>query len=332
MLSIRKRCKSVSSDAIMKTPERLLMYIIGWYVCFSPVVASSKEQVVLPPPDTSQFLNELKAEQEKLKRELECDPSRAITPQEQFIIKEGSDANKRALELFESGKHAKAKTQWEEGAMLYKILARTAESKSVECLIKKTAAESLREQKKFDKVFDDLVKNVRGVKEKLGQVLGGEHPITVMLRMYLADALFGGAFYEDAEKEYRGVLLIQERTLRRDHPDTLSCRLAIGMCLATRMDKFKAAEKEFREILDIRTHLLGAQHPETLFAQFRLASTLYAQGNFEEAIPHLQQIEANLPKLNLKEHPEYKNVTIMRERAEQISKHLRPYSQSNKRN
>ncbi|MEO3826620.1 tetratricopeptide repeat protein [Actinomadura sp. B10D3] len=69
--------------------------------------------------------------------------------------------------------------------------------------------------------------------------------------------------YDEAEKAYREVHVVEEEVLGHDHPDTLTtCHWVARMVLA--QGRHDAAERLFRQVLATRENVLGVDHPNTL--------------------------------------------------------------------
>jgi hypothetical protein len=95
------------------------------------------------------------------------------------------------------------------------------------------------------------------------QVLGEEHPSTLIASSNLAGALFNQGKHAEAEPIFREVLVVQKRVLGEEHPSTLhtASKLASTLC---NQGKFTEAETMFKEVLVVQKRVLGEEHPNTL--------------------------------------------------------------------
>ncbi|KAJ7872428.1 P-loop containing nucleoside triphosphate hydrolase protein [Mycena leptocephala] len=126
------------------------------------------------------------------------------------------------------------------------------------------------------------------VLEKQMQLLGADHPHTLMAMGNLAATYRALGRYQEAEPLESIVLEKRKQVLGADHPDTL---LAMGNLAATHRElgRYQEAEPLESIVLEKRRQLLGADHPHTLSAMANLAATYHELGRYQEAEP-LQRI------------------------------------------
>jgi tetratricopeptide (TPR) repeat protein len=115
------------------------------------------------------------------------------------------------------------------------------------------------------------------------RVLGPDHPDTLDLRNYLANAYRGAGRYTDAITLHKQNLPARERVLGPDHPDTLRSRNNLGEAYH---DAGRTAEAitVYEQTLYDRERFLGIDHPDTLTSRSNLASTYRQAGRTAEAI------------------------------------------------
>ena len=87
---------------------------------------------------------------------------------------------------------------------------------------------------------------------------------------------------EDAIGQFSGLLEDLLRVLGADHPDTLTTRSNLAICLVE-SDRVEDAIRQFEELLEGRLRALGADHPDTLETRSDLAFWLTKSGRVDEA-------------------------------------------------
>ncbi|OBT53876.1 hypothetical protein VE04_06248 [Pseudogymnoascus sp. 24MN13] len=108
--------------------------------------------------------------------------------------------------------------------------------------------------------------------------------------------------HEAARALLEQVIIIQETTLPKTHPDTLTTMSNLAGVLA-RQGKYADAEAMNRQTLEIREEVLGKTHPNTLTSVYCLAYLLHKKQEYEEA-SLLYQRACTSYKLSLgPEHP-----------------------------
>lgn len=97
-----------------------------------------------------------------------------------------------------------------------------------------------------------------------------------------AVAQYGAGRYAIARITLRRVVLLAERHLGLDHPDTLTSRSNLAACLES-LGRAEEAEPMLRATLADRERVLGPDHPDTLNSRNNLAQCLEHLGRAEEA-------------------------------------------------
>jgi len=88
--------------------------------------------------------------------------------------------------------------------------------------------------------------------------------------------------FTEAEKPYRSLIILQQRVLGTEHPETLESRCRLGDVLYQQA-KYDKAEKEYRAVLKIRERTLGAEHIDIESSRFDLTFALNAQQKHAES-------------------------------------------------
>ncbi|KAK3938097.1 kinesin light chain [Diplogelasinospora grovesii] len=135
------------------------------------------------------------------------------------------------------------------------------------------------------------------------QVLGAEHPSTLVSMNNLALVLNSQGKYEEAETLHRQALELSAKVFGAEHPSTLASINNLASVLNSQ-GKYEEAETMYRQALKLWTKVLGAEHPDTLASINNLASVLDSQGKYEEAETlHRQALELRTKVLGA-EHPD----------------------------
>jgi tetratricopeptide (TPR) repeat protein len=135
------------------------------------------------------------------------------------------------------------------------------------------------------------------------ELLGKEHPNTLMSMNNLASALSDQGKYEQAEEMNRQVLRLREVMLGKEHPDTLTSMNNLASALSDQ-GKYEQAEEMNQQILRLREVVLGKEHPDTLKSMNNLASALSDQGKYEQAEEMDRQVLRLKEVVLGKEHPD----------------------------
>jgi tetratricopeptide (TPR) repeat protein len=102
----------------------------------------------------------------------------------------------------------------------------------------------------------------------------------------LANVLRHERKYAEAEQLLRQTLAIEERTLGKDHSDTLISKAVLGQVLGEE-GHYPEAERTLREDYDSMLRVLGQAHPDTAESAYELAAVYAAEGKRAEAITWL---------------------------------------------
>ena len=90
--------------------------------------------------------------------------------------------------------------------------------------------------------------------------------------------------YSAAETTHQQVISLREKTLGKEHTDTLTSMNEVGVAL-DRQGKYEAAEAMHRQTLATREKVLGKEHPNTLTSLYCLAYLPANQHRFDKAAP-----------------------------------------------
>ncbi|KEF50792.1 uncharacterized protein A1O9_13157, partial [Exophiala aquamarina CBS 119918] len=113
-------------------------------------------------------------------------------------------------------------------------------------------------------------------------VLGTEHPSTLVSMNNLAVVLRDQGSDEEAEQIYRQVVKVQKAALGAEHPSTLVGMNNLAVVLSNQ-GKYEEAEQKHRQVVDVKEVVLGTEHPSTLMSMNNLGVVLSNQGKYEEA-------------------------------------------------
>ena len=93
--------------------------------------------------------------------------------------------------------------------------------------------------------------------------------------------------HEDALKDFRNALTLQEQHLGPTHPDVAQTHNLLGATL-TNLGRLDEAIDSFEKSLALHLALEGPEHAHTASAQNNLASALRRKGRYAEALPHAE--------------------------------------------
>ncbi|KAJ7888011.1 hypothetical protein B0H13DRAFT_2277448 [Mycena leptocephala] len=122
------------------------------------------------------------------------------------------------------------------------------------------------------------------VLEKRKQLLGADHPDTLLAMGNLAATYRKLGRYQEAEPLESIVLEKRKQVLGADHPETLMAMANLA-CTYHKLGRYQEAEPLDSIVLEKRKQLLGADHPDTLLAMGNLAATYRKLGRYQEAEP-----------------------------------------------
>ena len=139
--------------------------------------------------------------------------------------------------------------------------------------------------------------------EVIEDVLGTDHPDTLMVRNNLAFAYHSVGRFDEAIELYERVLADQERVLGPDHPKTLTTcnNLAVAYHSAGRFDE---AIELYERVLADQERVLGPDHPDTLATRNNLAAAYHSVGRFGEAIELYERVLADRVRVLGPDHPD----------------------------
>ena len=138
--------------------------------------------------------------------------------------------------------------------------------------------------------------------ELFEELLGSEHPSTLLGKNNLASIYSDQGRWEEAEKLFMQVLGNRKTKLGVDDLNTMA---SLGNLASTymRQGRWEEAEKLEVQVMESRKTKLGANHPHTLTSMGNLASMYKAQCRWEEAEKlEVQVIESRKTKLGAN-HP-----------------------------
>ena len=139
--------------------------------------------------------------------------------------------------------------------------------------------------------------------EVIEDVLGTDHPDTLMVRNNLAFAYRSVGRFDEAIELYERVLADRVRVLGPDHPKTLTTcnNLAVAYHSAGRFDE---AIELYERVLADQERVLGPDHPDTLITRNNLAGAYHSAGRFDEAIELFEWVLADRVRVLGPDHPD----------------------------
>lgn len=123
----------------------------------------------------------------------------------------------------------------------------------------------------------------REVFEKKKEILGANHPQTLVSMNNLSWILRNKGDFVESELLVRDALERKEKVLGEDHHDTLNCKYCLAVVVACQ-DRHEEAEKIYREHLEAVVRVLGKEHPNTMRSMRGLGKTLESQGKVQQTI------------------------------------------------
>ena len=134
------------------------------------------------------------------------------------------------------------------------------------------------------------------------EMLGSEHPDTLMSMNEVGFALSSQGKYTEAEEIHQETLALRDKVLGKEHPDSLTSRNVIGVVLGLQGKNIEAEEIHW-ETLALREQVLGKEHPRTLISMNSIGYVLSEQGKYREAEEIYRETIALREKVLGKEHP-----------------------------
>ena len=139
--------------------------------------------------------------------------------------------------------------------------------------------------------------------EVIEDVLGTDHPDTLMVRNNLAFAYRSVGRFDEAIELYERVLADQKWVLGPDHPNTLTTRSNLAGAYRS-VGRFDEAIELFEWVLADRVRVLGPDHPKTLTTCNNLAVAYHSAGRFDEAIELFEWVLADRVRVLGPDHPD----------------------------
>ena len=143
--------------------------------------------------------------------------------------------------------------------------------------------------------------------EVIEDVLGTDHPDTLMVRNNLAFAYRSVGRFDEAIELYERVLADQKWVLGPDHPNTLTTRSNLAGAYRS-VGRFDEAIELFEWVLADRVRVLGPDHPDTLATRNNLAFAYHSAGHFDEAVNAWEELLPDCRRVLGLEHPLTKQV------------------------
>jgi len=116
-------------------------------------------------------------------------------------------------------------------------------------------------------------------------------------------ALYGQKKYSEAKVQFRQAADGQEKTLGRDHEDTLYSRYWLG-CALYHQKKYSKAEVQLQQVVDGEERTLGRDYEDTFNSRYWLGLALYDQKKYSEAEVQLQQASDRQERTLGRDHEE----------------------------
>jgi tetratricopeptide (TPR) repeat protein len=136
------------------------------------------------------------------------------------------------------------------------------------------------------------------------ELLGQNHPHTLISMNNLGSVLEYQGKYEHAEEMHRQSLRLREAVLGKEHPGTLTSMNNLATALAGQ-GKYEQAEEMHRQSLRLREAVLGKEHPYTLSTIYNLAYLLSTRKQFVEADALYQRALNGYEKTLAPNHPTF---------------------------
>jgi tetratricopeptide (TPR) repeat protein len=130
--------------------------------------------------------------------------------------------------------------------------------------------------------YDEAEKAFSQALETFKEVLGAEHPSTLISMANLALTYSYQERWEEAEKLGIQVLETRKRVLGQEHPNTLISIANLALTYSYQ-ERWEKAEELGVQVLETRKRVLGQEHLSTLTSMANLASMLSKQGRWKEA-------------------------------------------------
>ena len=139
--------------------------------------------------------------------------------------------------------------------------------------------------------------------EVIEDVLGPDHPDTLIARDNLAGAYEDVGRFDEAIELLERVLVGSERVLGPDHPDTLMTRNNLAVAYRS-VGRFDEAIELLGRVLAEQERVLDPDHPDTLGTRNNLAFAYQSAGRFDEAIELFERVLADQERVLGPDHPD----------------------------
>jgi tetratricopeptide (TPR) repeat protein len=134
------------------------------------------------------------------------------------------------------------------------------------------------------------------------ELLGKEHPDTLISMNVMASVLNNQGKYEEAEEMHQQVLRLRKIVLGKEHPNTLKSMNNLANVLSNQ-GKYEEAKEIHQQVFGLWRTIRGKEHPDTLISMNNLANVLNDQGKYKEAEEMHQQALRLMEIVLGKEHP-----------------------------
>ncbi|KAH8822492.1 hypothetical protein DL96DRAFT_1684203 [Flagelloscypha sp. PMI_526] len=149
----------------------------------------------------------------------------------------------------------------------------------------------------------NALKLTQEVLELKKQVLGNEHPDTLMIMSNLAVVQSNLGQHRDSLKLNEEVLEVRKRLLRNEHPGTLTTMSNLAL-VQSNLGQHRDSLKLNEEVLEARKRVLGNEHPSTLTTMSNLAVAHWYLGQYQDAMKLNQEVLELRKRVLGDEHPD----------------------------
>jgi tetratricopeptide (TPR) repeat protein len=138
------------------------------------------------------------------------------------------------------------------------------------------------------------------------EVLGPEHPDTLVSMHELGEAVYNRGKYAEAERVHLETLVLRKKVLGDECVGTLRSMNNVAVALGSQ-GKYIEAEALHHEVLRLKRKILGEEHSSTLKSVSNLAEGLGNQGKYAEAEEAHREVLRLRGKMFGEEHPDTLN-------------------------
>ncbi|KAF2730158.1 TPR-like protein [Polyplosphaeria fusca] len=142
--------------------------------------------------------------------------------------------------------------------------------------------------------IDDALAIQKNIYDERKKTLGEESPLTLLALGIMARLESARGNHEEAERMFRNILPIAQRTLGDNHFGTLAGRAHFAQVLV-RQTKYDEAEKLLQQVVQKRKYRSQARddgnHPDHIIALWYLVRCYERHGKISEAIAHARDLE-----------------------------------------